>query len=104
MVAVNVERVPAHVRNLQARLARLDGRDIAGDPVQAGDDLVLEAARRHELSANANPEERPTPLANGLVQRLDHAGDTIKAATAVGESAYSRKHDTVGREHVLGAR
>ena len=45
--------------NLQRRVGRPDRRDVAGNPVEPGDDLVFEAARRHQLHADANAEERP---------------------------------------------
>ena len=82
----------------------LIARDVARDPVQAGDHLMLEAARRHQLRADADAQERPASLAHRLVHRLDHAGNAVESAAAVGECAHSRQHDMVGGEHILGAR
>ncbi len=63
---------------------------------------MLEAARRHELRADANAEERPASLAHRLVHRLDHAGNAVEPAAAVRERADARQHDMIGGEHLLG--
>ena len=65
---------------------------------------MLEAARREQLRADANPQKRPPSLAHRLFQRLDHAGDAVEAAPAIGESADPGKHDMLSGEHVFGAR
>src|ERR671910_2276684 len=51
------ELVPSHVRDFQTVLAGIDAHDVTLDPVQAGMDAVLDAARGHELHADADAEE-----------------------------------------------
>ena len=92
-----VEGVPAHVRDLEGGIARLDAGDLAGDPAEALGHLVFAAAFGHELHADADAEKRPAAPAHGVVERLDHAGQGIEAAPAVGEGADARKHDAIGR-------
>ena len=62
MRAALVERVPAHVRDLQLRIARRDAVDLAGNPARALDHLVFAAALGHQLHADADAEERPAVL------------------------------------------
>src|SRR5438046_648039 len=57
-----IERVPAHVRNLEVRVPWLDPHDIAGDPPKAFGLAVLEAAGRHQLHANTDAIERLAAL------------------------------------------
>ena len=37
-----------------------------------------------------------------LLQRLDHAGDRVETAPAIGEGADARQHDAVGAAHRFG--
>src|ERR1700722_9923321 len=78
--------VPAHMGYFQRGILRFNRRDIAGDPVQALGDFIFEAARGHQLHADADAKERPAAAAHRLLKRLDHATDRIKAAPAIGES------------------
>ena len=80
VLADRVERVPAHVRDLQVLVARRDLHDVARDPVEAVGVDVLAAARRHQLHADADAEERPRLVAHRLGHRLDHAVDRVEAA------------------------
>ena len=57
---------------------------------------MLEAARGEQLHADADAEERPAFFAHGVRQSLDHAGDGVEAALAIGEGADARQHDAVG--------
>ena len=59
MRPLRVERVPAHMRDLQRRVRRRDAVDLAGDPAQSRGHLVFAAALGHELHADADAEERP---------------------------------------------
>src|SRR4029077_20391903 len=65
-------------------------------------DLVLAAALRHQLHADADAEERPAFLPHGFVQRLDHAGDRIEPAPAVGKRADAGQHDAISATHRVG--
>ena len=98
----DVQRVPAHVRDLQRGVGRLDQRHVAGDPAEPRARDVFEAALGHQLHADADAEERPAAAAHGLLQRLDHAGHGVEPGAAVGEGADARQHDAVGREHRVG--
>ena len=44
MRPIDVERVPAHMRNFQVRITGRDAIDLAGDPAQPRGDLVFAAA------------------------------------------------------------
>ena len=68
------------------------------------DHFMLETAGREQLRADADPEERLAAPAHRLFQRLDHAGDMVEPAPAVGEGADARQHDVLGRKHVVWPR
>ena len=97
-----LERVPAHVRDLQRRVARRDPVDLAGDPAEPVGDLVFAAALGHELHADADAEKRPALAAHGFLQRLDHARHRVEAAPAIGERADARQHHAIGLAHRVG--
>ena len=99
VLARNVERVPAHVRNFQVRIGRRDAIDLAGDPAQALRHLVFAPALGQQLHADADAEERPALLAHRLLERGDHAVDRIETAAAIGKGADAGKHDAVGGGH-----
>ena len=92
-----VQIVPAHMRDFQQGIARPDRRDVAGDPAQSLGDFILQTARRHQLHADADAEERAAARAHRFFQRLDHAGDRVEAAPAIGEGADAGQHDLIGR-------
>ncbi len=99
MRPAGVERVPAHVRNLQLRIGRRDAVDLAGNPTQALDHLVFAAALRHQLHADADAEERPALATHRFLERLDHALDRIESAAAIRKRADAGQHDAVGPAH-----
>ena len=84
------------MRNFQPRIGRHDRGDIAADPAEAGRRFIFEAPRGHELHADADAEKGPALLHDGLVQRVDHAGNGIEAAATVGEGADAGQDDAVG--------
>src|SRR5262245_14056527 len=92
-----IKCVPAHVRDLQARIGRRDAVDLAWDPAEPFDQFVFAPARGHELHADADAEERPALLANPQIERLHHAGNRIEAAPAV------RERTDAGQHHAIGA-
>ena len=57
-------------------------------------DSVLLADGRHELHADADPEQR-NPGAHPLVQRVHHAGQPRETGHAVDEGTDARQHDAV---------
>ena len=57
---------------------------------------MLEASGRHELHADADAEERLSPLAHRLMKGVHHARHRVEAAAAIGEGADARQHDAVG--------
>ena len=67
-------------------------------------DAVLDAARGHELHADADAEEGLAALDHLALQGIDHAGHAIEAGAAVGEGADARQHDAVGVGDVARAR
>src|SRR5262249_49438373 len=50
----------------------------------------------HQLHADAYAKKRFAVLAHAVLKRVDHAGDLIEPAPAVGESAHTGQDDTVG--------
>ena len=64
---------------------------------------MLEPALGHELQPDADAEKGLAALLHGFLQRLDHAGDVLEAALAVGKGADAGEHDAVGVGHVLRA-
>ncbi|MCY1311985.1 hypothetical protein D9M70_623630 [compost metagenome] len=101
MFALERERVPADLRDLQCGISGRHLDDIAGDPAEAVGDGLFEPARRHQLHADADAEERPGGLFHRFGQRLLHAVDGGKATAAVGIGTDTRKHDAVGARHPL---
>ena len=77
-------------------VVRRDAVDFAGDPAEARRHLILAAALGHQLHADADAEERTGTPQHALVQRLDHAGDVVEPAPAIGEGADARQHHAIG--------
>src|SRR5207253_10641555 len=96
-----IERVPAHVRDLQLRVARRDAVDLSGNPAEAWRHFIFAAALGHELHADANAEKRPALLARGLIERVDHARHGIKPAAAIGEGADTGQHHAIRAAHFV---
>src|SRR5947207_14824191 len=84
------------MRDFQARIARRDAIDFAPDPAKSLDDFIFATAFGKKLHADANAEKRPPFAAHRLFERLDHAGDGVEAAAAIGESAHARQYHTIG--------
>src|SRR6266478_7633906 len=95
MLADHIERIPAHVRNLQILLARRNLFHIAFDPVEPLCGDVLLAAGRHQLHADANAKERPRLASHGLRHRLEHAVKLVEAPATIGECADAGQHNAV---------
>ena len=104
MVALELDRVPADLRDFQRRIGRLDLLDVAGDPAEAARHGLFQPALRHQLHADADAEERPRPGDGYLLDRLGHAGHGVEPGAAVGIGADARQHDAVGGAHALGIR
>ena len=62
---------------------------------------MFEAARRHELHADANAQKRFTFLDHRFVQRVNHSIDGVEAAPAIGKRADAGKHDALGLANVF---
>ena len=91
-----IERVPAHMRDAEGGIGRLERADLAGDPVEAGRFAMLQPAGGQKLHADADAEKRTSLVEHGGAQGLDHAGDVLKSAQAIGEGADARQHDMIG--------
>src|SRR5205085_10534601 len=65
-----VERIPAHMWDLQAWITRRDAVDLAANPAKAFDHLIFAPALGHQLHADTDAEERPAFFTHRLVQRL----------------------------------
>src|SRR5215813_4244788 len=102
MRPARIERVPAHMRDLQTWIRRRDAFDLARDPAQPRRHLVFAAALGHELHADANAEERSAARAHAVVERLHHAADSVEPTPAIGEGADARQHHAVGAGDLLG--
>ena len=61
--------------------------------------LVFAPALGQELHADANAEERPALAPHRFLERLDHAGDGIEPAPAIGKGADAGQHDAIGARH-----
>src|SRR5215467_14109903 len=101
MRPARIERVPAHMRDLQTWIRRRDAFNLARNPAQPLRHLVFAAAFGHELHADANAEERPAAHAHAVVERLHHAADGIEPAPAIGEGADARQHHALGAGDLL---
>src|SRR5690606_26306260 len=97
-----VERVPAHVWDLECGVGRLNGRDLALDPPQTLMHATLEATMRHELHADANAEKRPALLPHGALERVAHAGNPMESLIAIGEGTDARQNHAVRRGDLIG--
>src|SRR5262249_11826467 len=102
MRPARIERIPAHMRDLQIWIRRLNTLDLARNPSEPLRHLVFAAAFGHELHADANAEERSAAPAHAVVERLDHAADSIEPTPAIGEGAHARQHHALGAGDLLG--
>ena len=66
-------------------------------------DAVFDAARCHELHADADAEEGLAALDHFALQGVDHAGHAIEPGAAVGEGTDAGQHDAVGRRDLARA-
>src|SRR4029450_10709369 len=96
MRPARIERVPAHMRDLQTWIRRLNTLDLARNPAQPLRHLVFAAAFGHELHAHTNAEDRPAAPAHAVVERLHHAADGIEPTPAIGKGADARQHHALG--------
>jgi hypothetical protein len=62
---------------------------------------MLAADIGHQLHADANAEERPAVFQHALFERLDHAGNGVEAAPAIGEGADAGQHDAGGSGDII---
>src|SRR5205085_2005233 len=97
-----VERVPAHVGNLQAWVGGRDAIDLARDPAEPLGHRVFAPALGHELHADADAQKGAAVLAHARVERLDHAGDGVEPMPTIGKGADARQHHAVGARHLFG--
>ena len=92
-----VERVPAHMRDLQRRIGRRDAVDLAGDPAETRRSPRIRGRARPSAACRRRCRRTAGRCSRTLsFERLDHAGDGIEAAPAIGEGADARQHDAVG--------
>ena len=63
---------------------------------------MLLAARRHQLHADADAEERPRLDAHRFGHRFQHAVHRVEAPAAIGEGADAGQHDAIGAVHGFG--
>src|SRR2546421_1032566 len=97
-----IERVPAHMRYLERRIVRRDRDDIACNPPEASSFAMFQAARRHQLHADTNAEERLAFERHFLLERFIETWNRSEAVSAITEGADSRKHDPLGLAQGLG--
>ena len=93
--------VPAHMRNMD-RLGRDQRADGAAEPPKAAMRAELVAARRHQLHADADAEERRALAEDARFHRLDHAGDAAQPRRAGAERADPGQNDAIGLEYRIG--
>src|SRR5262249_61618164 len=91
----HIERIPAHVRNLQIRIAWRDPIDFAGDPAEAFDHFIFAPALGKKLNADTNAEKRPALAPHGLFARFDHAGNRVEHAPTDGAGATASPYHTI---------
>ena len=99
MIALWMKVVPAHMRDLQGRIVRLDRLDLAGDPVEAEACLVFEASRRKKLHADADAKDRASSTTHRFGERIHHSLDRAESAPAIRERTDTGKHDTIRAAH-----
>src|SRR5262249_58686402 len=93
MVFQYIERIPAHMRNLQIRTRRRNAIDFACDPAETRRYSVFASALRHQLHSDTDAEEALAIFSYALLQRIDHTGNFVEPTAAIGESTNSRKHN-----------
>ena len=102
MRLARIERVPAHVRNLQVGSDGRDPVDLARDPTQPS----VTSYSRPRSAISCMPTQMPKngrPLRRTVsLERFDHAGDGIEAAAAIGERADAGQHHAIGARDRVG--
>jgi hypothetical protein len=56
---LQIQRVPADLRDFQSRIRWLDFHDITGNPAEAFGGGLFQTPARHQLHADADAEKRP---------------------------------------------
>src|SRR3990170_783013 len=102
VLACEIKRVPAHMRDLERGIAGRDRPHLAFDPAEPWRQPMFKPAHRHELKADADAEKRFPALPHGLFKGFDHAGNIDQALAAIGEGADARQHDALGLAQILG--
>src|SRR5215472_18305000 len=77
MVFQHIERIPAHMRNLQIRTQRRNAIDFARDPPETRCYFVFESALRHQLHPDTNAEEGLAIFSYALFKRIDHTRNFV---------------------------
>nr|ADI17045.1 hypothetical protein [uncultured alpha proteobacterium HF0010_30A23] len=94
--------IPAHLRDFQGRVAGLDRRDIAGDPVKTLVHTMLQPPRRHQLHPDADAQ-----IGFGLAQGeisygLQQSVNRLDPCQTIAKSALSGQHQIIGTHHSIG--
>lgn len=95
--------IPAHMRDFQLIIIRLDLHHFTGDPVQPRCIAMFMAGCRHQLHADTNAKKRRTAPMRPLFQSLHHAWCRIQPCPAIGIGPDTRQHDAIRLQHILGA-
>ncbi len=101
MGLVLVQRVPAHMRNLQGGIDGPDAIHGAWQPAQPSGHTVFRALRRQQLHADADAQKRHSVAPHALLQRLHHAGRGCEVGHAIRIGPVTGQHDAVSRAHDL---
>src|SRR5262249_33022485 len=96
MVFQYIERIPAHMRDLQIRTRRRNAIDFACDPPETWCYFVFASALRHQLHPDTDAEEGLATFSYAMLQRIDHTGNFVEPAAAIGECANAGKHNPFG--------
>src|SRR5262249_52518626 len=90
VVVDDVDRVPAHVRDLERGIGGLDGFEVTPDPAESRRHTEFKPTLRRQLCSDTNSKKRPQLVANGPLQRLAHASYAVDPGLAVGEGTNAR--------------
>jgi len=85
MRPATAQRVPAHVRNLEGGIARLDGLHVAIDPAKAG--VVRNYRTRSAISCIAQCRGTGiAPMRTAIIEGFHHSWNGIKPARAISKA------------------
>src|SRR5215475_5951981 len=99
MRPLRLQRIPAHMRDLETRILGVDAANLAADPAESIRYRIFPTAVSHELHTDADAEKRSAFPKDRVVQGFDHAGHGIETSPTVRKRADPRQHDAICGPH-----